>query len=189
MHLSSLVVIALASVAHPTVKATPAQESAVLNVPNSPFYAAVRGLLLYLSRLRCHNSSIQAQYCADKTVAAVFAIVSAFHAVPGAAINTPDVVAFIEQQPLAAESASVNKKAPWCEPVLFHTQGCSDPLFGHNRTLARLAQKDVLHPGAPGMGTSDTSQDWTYPLIDLTTQAAKPPVFVSHVSANSPRMA
>jgi hypothetical protein len=65
----------------------------------------------------CHNFSIQAKYCADKTVAAVTAIVSAFHAVPSAAFNTPDVV---EQQSLVIESALVNKKAPWCEPVPFH---------------------------------------------------------------------
>ncbi|KAJ7896829.1 peptidase S8/S53 domain-containing protein [Mycena leptocephala] len=136
MHFSSLLAIALASVAHPAVKATRTPESAVLNVPNSPFYVA-------------------AKYCADKTVAAVTAIVSAFHAVPNAAFNTPDVV---EQQSLVIESALVNKEAPW--------------------TLARLAQKGVLHPGAPGMGASDTSQDWTYPLIDLTSQAAKNPVYI-----------
>ncbi|KAJ7836198.1 peptidase S8/S53 domain-containing protein [Mycena leptocephala] len=136
MHFSSLLVIALASVAHPAVKATRTPESAVLNVPSSPFYVA-------------------AKYCADKTVAAVTAIVSAFHAVPNAAFNTLD---FVEQQPLVIESALVNKKAPW--------------------TLARLAQKGVLHPGAPGMGASDTSQDWTYPLIDLTSQAAKNPVYI-----------
>lgn len=130
----------------------------------------------------------QAQYCADKAVAAVFAIVSVFHAVPNAAFNIPDVAASIEQQPLTTESVFVNKEAPWCEPVLFHPQGCSDPVFGHHRILARLAQKGVLRPGAPGMGKSATSRDWTYPLIDLTSQAAKNPVVVSCVPASS-RMA
>ncbi|KAJ7473938.1 peptidase S8/S53 domain-containing protein [Mycena latifolia] len=92
-----------------------------------------------------------------------------------AGIFAPDVVAFIEQQPLVAgvfpnqrvkvptehnltEPAFLNKNAPW--------------------NLARLAQKDVLHPGSLGMGSSDTSQDWTYPLVDLTSQAAKNPVFI-----------
>ncbi|KAJ7452658.1 peptidase S8/S53 domain-containing protein [Mycena latifolia] len=92
-----------------------------------------------------------------------------------AGVFAPDVVAFIEQQSLVAgvfpnqrvkvptehnltESAFLGKNAPW--------------------NLARLAQKDVLHPGSPGMGSSDTSQDWNYPLVDLTSQAAKNPVFI-----------
>ncbi|KAJ7146663.1 peptidase S8/S53 domain-containing protein [Mycena epipterygia] len=34
--------------------------------------------------------------------------------------------------------------------------------------LARFAQKDKLQPGAAGMGTSETSRDWKFPICDLT---------------------
>lgn len=36
------------------------------------------------------------------------------------------------------------------------------------RDLARLTQKDRLQPGTAGMGTSDTSRDWKFPICDLT---------------------
>ncbi|KAJ7817662.1 peptidase S8/S53 domain-containing protein [Mycena leptocephala] len=139
MHLTSLIVMALASVAAPTIKAAPSPESAIQHVLKLP-------------------SCIVAQYCAEKAMAAVATIVSIFNAAPKSISNTPDVGAFTDQTPLATESEFVYNHAPW--------------------TLARLVQWATLQPGAPGMGSSATSQDWRYPLIDLTDKAAENPVVI-----------
>ncbi|KAJ7473941.1 peptidase S8/S53 domain-containing protein [Mycena latifolia] len=198
MHLISLVGLALACVTHPGVKAIPTPESAVLSVSTSPFYVASssaaesaidpdaipNGFFVKLKDKtqkaahldavnqfianNAHCSDIKSEVTSANDGSSIYS-----------GIFAPDVVAFIEQQPLVAgvfpnqrvkvpteynltEPAFLNKNAPW--------------------TLARLAQKDVLRPGTRGMGSSDTSQDWTYPLIDLSKQTAKNPVFVSRVS-------
>ncbi|KAJ7176106.1 peptidase S8/S53 domain-containing protein [Mycena crocata] len=96
---------------------------------------------------------------------------------------SPDVLNFIQKQSVV-DSISPNQQLSERRrrSMMSHSEFLRRALNKRDNNapwgLARLAQQDILQPGTTGMGTTDTSRDWPFPIIDLSAQAATTPVYI-----------